>query len=288
MDSQLVIKRPEQAEHRLPIEDLGVVIVDSYSAFYTQAVLVRLLEAGAVVVIGGYDHLPLGIVLPIACHNLIVTRHKAQIEASEPFKKRLWQKIIQAKIHQQALVLKHFKGSDHNLLLLEKKVRSGDPDNLEGQAAKRYWPALFGQDFRRDRFGEEPNSLLNYGYSIIRAAIARNLVAAGLITALGVFHKNRSNAFCLADDLFEPYRPFVDWRVKSLLIKYGKVPSIADQETRAALLSLFNEGLRLDGKKVPLLSALELSATSLALSFAEKEIKLSLPSGLPLVQNLNP
>jgi CRISPR-associated protein Cas1 len=155
--------------------------------------------------------------LPLDAHHVQTERHRAQGEASAPTRKRIWQRLIAAKIAQQADVLVHFTGHHGGLLPLSKRVRSGDPDNLEAQAAQRYWPSLFGRDFRRDRDADGINALLNYGYAVMRAAIARAVVASGLIPSLGVFHSNRSNPFCLADDLLEPYRPYVDWRVRLLM-----------------------------------------------------------------------
>jgi CRISPR-associated protein Cas1 len=216
---QLVIERPDLPKATLPIEDLGVVIVDDGRASYTQAVLIALLEAGATLMVTGRDHLPAGMMLPLDAHHVQTERHRAQIETSEPVRKRIWQALVAAKIRQQGLMLEHFTGETSGLIPMSKRVKSGDPDNLEAQAARLYWPRLFGKAFRRDREAEGINAALNYGYAVVRAATARAVVASGLIPSLGVFHKNRSNPFCLADDLFEPYRPFVDWRVKTLVIE---------------------------------------------------------------------
>src|SRR5579859_3810489 len=211
---QLVIERPEQPTSTLPIEDLGVVIVDDVRASYTQAVFIELLAAGATVMVTGRDHLPIGMMLPLDAHHVQTERHLAQVEASEPVKKRAWQALIQAKIAQQGVILAHFTGDHWGLGAMAQRVKSGDPDNLEAQAAQRYWPRLFGSEFRRDRDADGINALLNYGYAVVRAATARAVVASGLIPSLGVFHRNRGNPFCLADDLLEPYRPYIDWRVK--------------------------------------------------------------------------
>jgi CRISPR-associated protein Cas1 len=170
---------------------------------------------------------------------------------------------------------------------MSRRVRSGDPENLEAQAAQRYWPRLFGKNFRRDRELEGLNTLLNYGYAVVRAATARAVVAAGLIPSLGVYHRNRANPFCLADDLLEPYRPFVDWRVK-LLAKESDdgEPSLDDRETRAALLSLFNETILVGGRQMPLLLALHASAASLCRALTGGDPALALPEGMPLAPNL--
>jgi len=284
---QLIVERPEMPKATLPIEDIGVVIVDDVRASYTQAVFLELLSAGATVLVTGRDHLPAGMMLPLDAHHVQTERHRAQIEASLPSKKRIWQALIAAKIGQQAAVLTHFTGHHAGLLPLAKRVRSGDPDNLEAQAAQRYWPALFGSTFRRDRSSDGINAALNYGYSVVRAAVARAVVASGLIPSLGVFHRNRSNPFCLADDLLEPYRPYVDWRVRLLLDeRSGSMPGLDDRSVRAALLSVFNETVLVGGRRNPLLVAIQVSAASLSRAMTGGDPTLALPSGLPLDPDL--
>lgn len=282
---QLVVERPDCPAATLPIEDLGVVIVDDVAATYTQAVFIDLLTAGATVMVTGRDHLPLGMMLPLDAHHIQTEIHLAQVEASEPTKKRAWQSLVRAKIAQQAAVLARFTGSDAGLGAMARRVRSGDPDNLEAQAAQRYWPRLFGGTFRRDRYGGGANNLLNYGYAVVRAATARAVVAAGLIPSLGVFHHHRGNPFCLADDLLEPYRPFVDWRVKRLVCE-GAGGNLDDRAARAALLSLFNETVLVGGRRAPLLLSLHASAASLCRSLTGGEKTLALPEGLPLSPDL--
>lgn len=280
---QLVIDRPDQPKVTRPIEDLGVVIVDDVRATYTQSVFLELLDAGATVLVSGRNHLPVGIMLPLDAHHVQTERHRAQIAAKEPVKKRVWQALIRAKIAQQAAVLTHFTGGHAGLAHMAGRVRSGDPENLEAQAAQRYWPRLFGAVFRRDRDADGVNALLNYGYAVIRAAVARAIVAAGLIPSLGVHHRNRSNPFCLADDLFEPYRPYVDWRVKLLMgDETNPPPDLSQRETRAALLSLFNETVQVDERRLPLLYAIQAGATSLCRALTGGDRSLALPEGLPL------
>lgn len=280
---QLVIDRPDQPKVTRPIEDLGVVIVDDVRATYTQSVFLELLDAGATVLVSDRNHLPVGIMLPLDAHHVQTERHRAQIAAKEPVKKRVWQALIRAKIAQQAAVLTHFTGGHAGLVHMAGRVRSGDPENLEAQAAQRYWPRLFGAVFRRDRDADGVNALLNYGYAVIRAAVARAIVAAGLIPSLGVHHRNRSNPFCLADDLFEPYRPYVDWRVKLLMgDETSPPPDLSQRETRAALLSLFNETVRVDERRLPLLYAIQAGATSLCRALTGGDRSLALPEGLPL------
>ena len=282
-NSQLVVERPDLPKSTLPIEDLGVVIVDDVRAIYTQAVFLSLLEAGATIVVTGRDHLPVGMMLPLDAHHIQTERHRAQVGASVPTRKRAWQEIVQAKIRQQAGVLSHFTSSHGGLAAMVRRVRSGDPENLEAQAAQRYWPRLFGKDFRRDRSAEGVNALLNYGYAVVRAAVARSVVAAGLIPSLGVHHRHRGNPFCLADDLLEPYRPYVDWRVRQLTEGEGKPkPDLSIRKNRAELLALLNETILVGGRREPLLLALHTSAASLCRVLTGGERKLSLPEGLPV------
>ncbi|MBW7850892.1 MAG: type II CRISPR-associated endonuclease Cas1 [Rhodospirillales bacterium] len=280
---QLVIERPDQPRATLPIEDLGVVVVDDARATYTQAVFIELLAAGATVMVTGRDHLPVGMMLPLDAHHVQTERHRAQVDAGRPLKKRLWQALVRAKIALQGDVLRTFGGEDGGLGCMARRVRSGDPDNLEAQAAQRYWPRLFGPDFRRDRTAEGINALLNYGYAVVRAATARAVVASGLIPSLGVFHKNRGNPFCLADDLLEPYRPFVDWRVRLLCDESGtEVPSLDHRPNRAALLSLFNETVVVEGRRLPFLLAIQTGAVSLCRALVGEGKTLALPEGLPI------
>ena len=280
---QLVVERPDLPKATLPIEDLGVVIVDDVRATYTQTVFLELLKAGATVLVTGRDHVPAGMMLPLDAHHAQTERHRAQVEASEPVRKRAWQALVRAKIGQQAAVLSCFTGHHGGLEPMARRVRSGDPENVEAQAAQRYWPRLFGKAFRRDRQAEGVNALLNYGYAVVRAAVARAVVAAGLIPSLGVHHRHRGNPFCLADDLLEPYRPFVDWRARLLVGGDGKpAPSLAERETRAAFLSLLNETVSVGGRREPLLLALHTSAASLCRALTQGDKTLMLPEGLPM------
>lgn len=280
---QLVVQRPDYPKVTLPIEDLGVVIVDDIRATYTQSVFVELLNSGVTVMVTGRNHLPVGMMLPLDAHHVQTERHIAQVAANKPLRKRIWQTLVTAKIDQQAAVLQHYTGNSHGLVAMARRVRSGDPDNLEAQAAQRYWPILFGDNFRRDRFSGDINPLLNYGYALVRASAARAIVAAGLIPSLGVFHHNRSNPFCLADDLLEPYRPYVDWRVKMLLQDSGReIPRLCMRKTRASLLSLLNETVNVGGRHMAVLIAVQSSAASLSRALTGGDKSLSLPQGMPV------
>ena len=284
---QLVVERPDLPKATLPIEDLGVIIVDDTRATYTQSVFLSLLEAGATVLVTGRDHLPAGMMLPLDAHHVQTERHRAQVETSAPVRKRAWQTIVRAKIVQQAAVLSHFTGSHAGLAPMARRVRSGDPDNLEAQAAQRYWPRLFGKTFRRNRDAEGVNALLNYGYAVVRAAVARAVVAAGLIPSLGVHHRHRNNPFCLADDLLEPYRPYVDWRVRQMAgDDTESAPDLSERETRAELLSLLNETVHVGGRREPLMLAFHTSAASLCRTLTGGDRTLALPEGLPVEPDL--
>ncbi|MBI1402152.1 MAG: type II CRISPR-associated endonuclease Cas1 [Porphyrobacter sp.] len=284
---QLVIERPELPKATVPIEDLGVLVIDDGRASHTQAVFIECLAAGATVIITGRDHLPAGMMLPMDGHHALTERHWAQVEAGAPLRKRLWQALVAAKLRQQGRVLKETGKDDAGLTALAGRVRSGDPDNLEAQGAQRYWPKLFGRKFRRDRSADDANALLNYGYAIVRAACARALVASGLIPSLGVWHRNRSNPFCLADDLLEPWRPIVDWKVHGIMQDAEAPKNLDDRSTRAALLAIFNETVLLASRRWPLLLGIEQSAASLAKALTQNNRDaLILPESLPLPPDL--
>jgi CRISP-associated protein Cas1 len=284
---QLVIERPEQTKATVPIEDLGVLVIDDGRATCTQSVFIECLSAGATIIVTGRDHLPIGMMLPLEGHHALTERHWAQVEAGEPVRKRLWQALVAAKLRQQGRLLSAIHGEDAGLAALAGRVRSGDPDNLEAQGAQRYWPRLFGRDFRRDRAANDANALLNYGYAIVRAACARALVASGLIPSLGVWHRNRSNPFCLADDLLEPWRPIVDWKVYGLVASSDGPRALDDRPTRAALLAIFNETVLVGGKRWPLLLGIEQCAAGLAKALMQNErYAMAVPESLPLQPDL--
>lgn len=278
---QLVIEREGREKVTVPCEDIGVLLVDHPAVSYTHAVFTTLAGAGAAVVLCAANHHPSSLILPLEGNTVQTERFGTQLEVGLPLKKRLWQALIGAKIRMQAAVLCASTGEDAGLGALASRVRSGDPGNVEAQAAQRYWPRLMGSDFRRRRAGPPPNLLLNYGYTVFRAAAARALSAAGLLPTIGIHHHNRSNAFCLADDMVEPYRPYVDWRVRRLVDEKAEIGEL-NRETKAALLSLFNEVIPVGGQRSPLLLAFHSTAASLSNSFRQGEPALSLPEGLPI------
>lgn len=208
----IVIKDDKTVLGNVPLDDIAVLLISAQSTIFSKNVLNALSERGCITILCGKNYIPENIVVPIASHYHLTKNIKNQMSATEPFKKRIWQQIIINKIRNQAEALKFCSKSDDSILIqkISTIVKSGDPDNREAYAAKMYWKALFGSDFTRDRNKEGINSLLNYGYAIIRAGMARAICSNGLFPSLGIHHNNNLNQFCLADDLFEIYRPFVD------------------------------------------------------------------------------
>ncbi len=260
-DRQLLLKRDGQIAGSFPCEDLGVVAVDHPQTTYTHGALTALMEQGAIVVLCGRDHLPAGLLLPLSEHHEVVWRLQSQIDASLPLKKRLWKQLVRGKILAQAANLDEGGVAARRLKNFATTVRSGDPSNLEAQAARVYWANWLLQgpdaaaftDFRRDPDQPGLNALLNYGYAVLRAAIARALVSGGLHPALGVHHSNRGNPFCLADDLIEPLRPLIDARVRSLAFAGERELT---QAVKAELLDVLTQEVATGNFRGPLMVAL--------------------------------
>lgn len=281
LDQLLVQPRgaEEQATRSVPCEDIGVVLVDHPSTTYSHAALARLMDFGGVLVVCGADHLPVGMLLPMARHTEVVWRIQDQIGVSKPLRKQLWKQVVVAKIRAQAANLARGSASRSKLLALAREVRSGDPKNVEAQAARVYWSVWLGDlaptgPFRRDPDRPGINSMLNYGYAVFRAAVARAIVAAGLHPTLGIHHENRSDAFCLADDLVEPIRPLVDARVREL---YGGGAETLDQPTKAGLLELLTASVRVGDQTGPLMVGLHRTVASLVRCYQGEERNLELP-----------
>jgi len=275
---QLVIQPKAGDEVTVPVEEVGVLVVAHRQVVYTHAVLANLAAAGGVFIACDERRMPAGLMLPIAQHHLQTERFALQARASLPTKKRVWQQIVTAKVRAQGTLLKELHGNDRGLLELGRKVKSGDPDNLEAQASRRYWPALFAPDtFRRDREAEDQNRHLNYGYAVLRAMIARAICAAGLHPSLGVHHHNRYDAFCLADDLMEPFRPIVDRAVARHVWEHGKDAPL-DRGAKSALLSaLMRQRFKIESEERTLFDVAARTASSLAKIFAGEQQKLLLP-----------
>lgn len=273
-NDQLILTRQHERLASIPCEDVGVLLIDHRATTYTHAALTRLLGHGAVIVLCGENHLPAGILLPVENNDLHTERLRAQVAAGLPLRKRLWRQIIIHKIRGQAANLPEDHAERRRLSVLADEVKSGDTTNCEGVAARFYWPALMGVDFRRDPDGPWPNPLLNYGYMVFRAAVARAIVAAGLHPALGLYHSNRNNPFVLADDLVEVFRPRVD-RAVITAMRSGK--SEIDQSAKRAILSLLTEPISVAGQAGPLMVGLHRITASLVRCFQGLDEALDLP-----------
>lgn len=278
----MVVEADHKEIGRVPLEDIGAVIANAHGITYSNNLLIALAERGAGVVLCGANHHPVAWVWPLVGHHAQAARMRAQLEATRPLGKRLWQIVVQAKIEQQTAVLEAAGRRGSGLRLLARQVKSGDPGNLEGQAARRYWPLLFGPDFRRDRFLGGANALLNYGYTVLRSATARAVVGAGLHPSLGIHHRNRNDDMCLVDDLMEPFRPIVDLAVTRLVMS-GIEDVTAD--AKRTLAGLTAADMRTSQGTTPLGTCLERLAASLGQAYESGEAKLDLPlAPLPLEQ----
>ena len=278
---QLLIQthdQPEEKHTSIPCEDIGILLVDHQRNTYSHTVLANLAEHGGVMVVCGRNHMPAAMLLPLADHTQVVWRVNDQIAISRPLQKQLWQQLVQAKIRGQAANLEHDEKLQSKLKSIARNVRSGDAGNAEAHASRLYWRAWLGPDrpFKRgmDRKAPPPNNLLNYGYAVLRATIARAIVAAGLMPMLGLHHSNRSNAFCLADDLIEPFRPMVDRRARDL---FTKGMSELSQTTKAGLLQLLAEPVYLNDEKGPLMVSVQKMVSSLVKCYEGSSRTLDIP-----------
>ncbi|MDH6342907.1 CRISPR-associated protein Cas1 [Parabacteroides sp. PFB2-12] len=292
-NKQLVLRLPEvekndslpesfkqEAVRTVPIEDIGVVVLDHKQITITHGLMEALLANNCAIISCGSNRMPIGLHLPLDGNSIQSERFRAQIDATLPLKKQLWQQTIQAKISNQAYVLGTSRGVIvKNMEAWVNQVKSGDSDNLEGRAAAYYWANMFPaiEDFRRDREGIPPNNLLNYGYAILRAVIARSLVSSGLLPTLGIHHHNRYNAYCLADDIMEPYRPYVD-RLVIEIIDCGYEINSLSQEVKARLLSVPVLDVIINGKRSPLMIAASQTTASLAKCFLGESRKITYPT----------
>ena len=291
-NAQLVIKLPgvekaeslpdmmkAQAEVTKPIEDLGVVVLDNKQVTITSGLLDALRENNCAVITCDSKSMPIGLMLPLYGNTTQNERFRQQLDASLPLKKQLWQQTIQMKINNQASVLKDCVDEEVRCMRVwASDVRSGDPDNLEARAAAYYWKSLFAdiEGFTREREGIYPNNLLNYGYAILRAVVARGLVTSGLLPTLGIHHHNRYNAYCLADDIMEPYRPYVDELVFKLVQINGKVLDLT-KEIKAKLLEIPTLEVKIGGKRSPLMVAVGQTTASLYKCFSGEVRRISYP-----------
>lgn len=292
--SQMVLRLPEveangtvcekikkESVRTFPIEDLGVVILDHKRITITQGLLEALLANNCAVITCDNAHMPTGLLLPLEGNTLQSERFQNQVDCSKPLSKQLWQQTVQAKIANQAAMLeKMVKGvQTGNMRAWVSEVRSDDATNLEARAAAYYWRNFFPEveDFIRGREFACPNNYLNYGYAILRGVIARALVGSGLMPTLGIHHHNRYNAYCLADDIMEPYRPFVDELVKNILKKYGEMDDISI-DVKRELLQIPTLDVKIEGKRSPLMVAASVTTSSLAKCYAGELKTLSYPT----------
>jgi CRISP-associated protein Cas1 len=263
-DAQLVIACDGTGAVTTPLSEIAVLLIAHPQVSLTQAVLSRIAETGGSVVTIDGNFLPASMLLPVQAHFLQTERFARQIELGLVLRKRLWQKIVRAKIVAQGQLLRQLHGSDGGLVPLAARVRSGDPDNLEAQAARRYWALVFGDPkFRRGSEGPDQNQHLDYGYAVLRAAVARALCAAGLHPSIGLRHRNRYDAFCLAADVMEPFRPLVDRRVASWIQDHDPTERL-DSAAKQALLGVLAARYWVDGEQRGLFDVLSRTANSLA------------------------
>ena len=291
-DAQLLIRLPEvetneiltesfkkESERTIPIEDIGVVVLDNRRITVTSGVLEALLENNAAVITCDQRSMPVGLLLPLCGNTTQNERFRDQLETSVPLKKQLWQQTVKLKIQNQAYVLAQVTGREEKgMNVWADNVRSGDPDNIEARAAAYYWRYLFPDipTFVRGREGEPPNNLLNYGYAILRAVIARALVGSGLLPTLGIHHHNRYNAYCLADDIMEPYRPYVDQLVIEIIRKVDNY-ALLTKEIKMELLGIPMLDVVIAGKRSPLMIAAQQTTASLYKCFSGELRRISYP-----------
>lgn len=279
-DNQLVIKKRDDEIVTAAIEDIAYIVLDSPQITVTNALLGALLENNCAIINCDKTHLPSGLLLPLSGNTLQSERFQAQIEASVPLNKQLWQQTIQQKILNQAAVLRLTRNAEiGNMTAWANSVRSGDVDNREAVAAAYYWKEMFPDipDFVRDRNGVPPNNMLNYGYAILRGVVARALVSSGLLPTFGIHHHNRYNAYCLADDIMEPYRPIVDKLIIDILKEIGTPTEDLSTEIKAKLLQIPVLDCIIDGNRSPLMNAVSTTTASLAKCYLGTTRKLLYP-----------
>ena len=259
-----------------PIEDIGFLIIDHPMITFTVPLLNELSENNVAVIICDKKQMPQSILMPLEGNTTLQECHRYQLEASAPLKKQMWKQLIESKIRNQAALLDHLGKNGDSLKPFYMNVKSGDSDNREGAAARVYWSQLFNEQFKRDREGDAPNQFLNYGYTILRAAVARALVGSGLYPAFGIFHRNRYNAFPLADDVMEPYRPFVDEIVHTIYSDNNE--SQLDKQTKGKILHVLFSDVKIGKVTRPLEVAITITTASMVKMLKGESTQLSLPA----------
>lgn len=271
----LKVSQDGQEVGRVPFDQISAVIVHAHGTTWSTSLLTELAERGAPVVLCGPNHAPRSVLMPLEGHHAQGGRLRAQWQAKQPLVKQAWKQVVIAKVSMQAAALAAMGAADAPLRMMVRKITSGDSTNIEAQAARYYWPRMMGPDFRRDSDAGGVNALLNYGYTVLRAATARAVVAAGLHPSIGIHHSNRGNAFALADDLMEPYRPLVDCAVRHLVADQG---AHVDTVAKQALARLIATDLPLGEGLTPVSVSLTKLSTSLGQSFETGKLALALPN----------
>lgn len=274
---QLVIFSKETQEETLvPIEDIGFVIVENERVSLTIPLINELTENNCALIFCNEKHMPFSMTMPLDCNEIQSQLFSAQINAKLPVKKKCWKQVVEYKIKNQGLLLKKYDLNFARLVDFSKCVKSGDSTNMESQAAKFYWDNLFGKNWCRDHFGDFPNNYLNYGYAILRAATARALVGSGLLPTLGIHHHNKYNAYCLADDLMEPYRPFIDDEVVEYISANPDDKEVG-LEFKKRILKVLARDVKMENLTRPMMVALSMTSSSLADALSNESEKLKLP-----------
>ncbi|MEW4922767.1 type II CRISPR-associated endonuclease Cas1 [Algibacter sp. 2305UL17-15] len=271
---QLLVKNDER-ESSIPIEDIGFIVIDNPEVYISIPTLNLLVDNNSAIIICGKTHLPNGMFLNLNSHHIQQELFRNQMNASQPLKKQLWQQTIREKIMNQGILLKTITDKNNEFEFLASKVLSGDTSNMEGVAASFYWKSFFESDFKRERFGDYPNNFLNYGYAILRAATARALSGSGLLNTLGIHHKNKYNAFALADDIMEPFRPIVDEAVYTIIEHYDEQE--LNTEIKSVLLGILTRTVYFKEEKSPLMVGLQKTASSLQQCYSGKRKKIKYP-----------
>ena len=263
----------------IPIEDIAVLVLDSLQITLSQAVLSVLIQENVALIVCDDRHMPIGLMMNLDGNSVQREKFSSQVNASEPLKKRLWKQTIQAKIHNQSVVLNKLNHQVRKMSYWISKVRSGDPDNYESRAAVYYWAKIFSEHvigFKRGRYESKPNHMLNYGYAILRAIVARSLVASGCLPTLGIHHRNKYNAYCLADDIMEPYRPYVDQLILDM-IDSGLINEELTTEMKRELLKIPTIDVFIGNKQSPLMVAVQRTTASLSACYEGKQRKVLYP-----------
>ncbi len=277
-NKQLVVElKEDQQTKTVPVEDIGFMLIEHMQVTLSMPLIEELMNHNVAVIFCNSKHHPQSMLLNMEGHHQQTEVYRQQVAASEPLKKNLWKQTVMAKIENQAKVLEILGIDSNPLPHLAKQVKSGDSDNREGMAARLYWKKLFGEDFSRERYGDWPNALLNYGYIVLRAAVARALTGSGLLPSFGIYHRNRYNAFCLADDIMEPYRPFIDHAVWDICQKYPDV-DLVEKEIKAELLNILSSDVGMKNQTRPLMIAITHTTASLAACFAGNKKQIEFPT----------